>query len=618
MRSVVAVYDRTGALLQHAGHTAFAGEVSGVEERSALGSFPTARIIAAGSRTVVEVQNVQTFQRFDDGSWILCDSRIDNRGELLSTLTAESETDRRALDANLIFRAYRRWGGDCASHLIGDFRFIMWVQVRRCLVFSTDPAGVRSLFYAPSTNGVLVGAGLTQLRAAVAGGDSFDESYLAARLIVGWPVGDSTPFSAIKRLRSGHVLVASSCGVRVERYWEPSSGGTHDGVPNEHYWHRFRELLEESVRCRIRPGERVLCDLSGGLDSTSIVCIAGALQNLGLIEAASLNTVTQVFDDATNADERRWAGLVQKRVGLPQHTIEVDREHTLFADIPEAARDWDEPSFAIFARAITSEYQRIQHETSSTVLLTGMGAEAVCAASLFRPIYCADLVKRLDIQAFCQTIATWSRSTPQPLSNLILTSIIRPLFRPLHAALGPAAKLNPPWLNTRYIRQWRFFRQLTSDVIHSKATTVADRWQYMRLTTAEDQLLRGPLERSFDVRHPFLHKPLMDFAMTVPWPLKVQPQVTKALLRQAMIGVLPEEVRTRKGSSTGHAYYLAIARRWTEIEPLVRRPMLADVTGLEPKAFYSAALLARQGHSAHLPLYLTALALECWIRAHQR
>ena len=616
MRSVLAVYDRTGALLQHARHPAFT-TADGVADPLAAAEFPTARLLATGATADGAVRTSQEFRHFDDGSWILSESRIDNGSELSSKLGGASEMDRGASDATLIFRAYQRWEADCASHLVGDFRFIIWDAPRRRLVCATDPAGVRSLFYAPSANGVVVAAGLSRIRALVGGSDGFDESYLAARLIIGWPVGDSTPFAKIKRLRSGHVLVASSRGVDVKRYWDPSSAGAQDGAPSESYWQRFRELLEESVRCRIRPGERVLCDLSGGLDSTSVVCIAGALQQRGQTEAASLSAVTYVFDDATNADERRWAGLTQKRVGLPQHTIEVDREHTLFANLAEAARDWEEPSFAIFARAVVGEYQRIQRDTSSTVLLTGMGAEAVCAASLFHPIYCADFIKRLEIKPLWKTMAAWSKGTPQPLSNLILASILRPLFRPLHAALGPASKLNPPWLSAQYRSKWRFFPQLTSDVIRSKAVTVADRWQYLRLTTAEDQLLRGPLERSFDVRHPFLHRPLMDFAMTVPWPLKVQPQVTKALLRQAMIGVLPEEVRVRKGSSTGHAYYLAIARRWSEIEPLVRHPVLADLTGLEPKAFYSAALLARQGHSAHLPLFLTALALECWVRAHQ-
>jgi asparagine synthase (glutamine-hydrolysing) len=77
---------------------------------------------------------------------VVSDARLDNRAQLSATLGLEAQ-GRSTTDAELIAHAYRRWGVDCAAHLLGDFAFVVWDPAERRLLCIRDHMGARPLYY---------------------------------------------------------------------------------------------------------------------------------------------------------------------------------------------------------------------------------------------------------------------------------------------------------------------------------------------------------------------------------------------------------------------------------------------------------------------------------------
>ena len=144
---------------------------------------------------------------------------------------------------------------------------------------------------------------------------------------------------------------------------------------------------------------------------------------------------------------------------------------------------------------------------------------------------------------------------------------------------------------------------------------VADRWQVDRIGSITGLLLRGYLDRACDLRYPFLHRPLVELVLATPWHVKEVPGETKALLRRAMRGVLPEEVRQRtEDVSTGHAVYRGVGKEWPVLEQVADSSVLVDLGIVDRERLKNALHLARQGHARHLGGLLTTLVLDAWLQ----
>lgn len=540
---------------------------------------------------------------------IVFDGRVDNRKELTAELRGYgARGDSR--DIELIVAAYERWGTDCGSKLVGDFAFGLWDPMRRRLLCVRDPLGVRPLYVLLRNDLFCFATQLKQILAAIPQCPSFDLEFVADRLAHGVDRAgaDCTPYCGVSRLRPGHRLVAESNHVRFERYWTWQAQGAEVGRCGRGYVERFRDEFTKAVESRMRGSGRVWSDLSGGLDSSSIVGVAAQLS-----KPERLPTVSVVFGESTWSDERSWAAVVARAYGVEQHRVDGDICHP-WSRLREAVDYWEEPHAAIAFFGVHQQYGRLLAGIGTPILLTGIGAEVVVMNKRQVPVHLADLLRRGHLTSLGRELDCWQRVLNMPLSNVIWRYCLKPLVSRPSVSYERLPQTHA-WIEPWFARRWELRARARDAGMPRSQRSVADQWQVEMLGRIPGFLLRGYLEKACDIRYPFLHRPLVELALETPWSLKAVPGEPKALLRRAMVDVLPEEIRGRtQNASTDHAIYTGLRKEWPVLERLVASSMLVELGIVNRERLKNALHLARQGHAPDLPGLLSTLTLDAWLQ----
>lgn len=537
------------------------------------------------------------------------DGRIDNRKELIGDLSSHG-VDATSDDAGLVLAAYNAWGDHCSSRLIGDFAFGLWDGRARRLVCARDPLGVRPLYILVGENLVCFATQLRQLLAVCPRSQPIDMEYIADRLALGVnrPNAARTPYRGLSRLEPGHRLIAEYGRVRIERYWEWGDGGAAFGGNHQQHVEEFLHLFSDAVESRMIGADRVWMDLSGGLDSSSIVGVGA--RRCG---RPRLSTITVVFGESRVSDESEWAEAVARTVDVEPHDINGDARHP-FSQLTEAVQYWEEPHGAAAFFGVHERYARLMEGGGVPVLLSGIGAEAAVLGKQQEPVHFADLLRRARLVRLWRELDQWQRAMKKPLSNLAFRYGLRPLMcRPrISYAWTPGGHR---WITESFARTWNLRDRASHGNMPRTGRGIADQWHVEQIGWITGFLLRGYLEKACDIRYPFLHRPLVELALAMPWSLKAVPGEPKAILRRAMKGILPERVRRRtQNASTGHAAYNGLRKEWPVLEGIVDSSVLVELGAVDRERLRTALHLARQGHAPDLGGLLSTLTLDAWLQ----
>ena len=357
-------------------------------------------------------------------------------------------------------------------------------------------------------------------------------------------------------------------------------------------------------RC-LGTGGTVWAELSGGLDSSSIVALA---------QAPGFATMTFVWEDTPQSDERPWAEAVIEKYGLINHQVVCD--DLFFDGAAEEARHRNEPHFGILCHPMIRAESELLRARGVDVLLSGARAESVVLGDWASPLHLADMVRSLRLGAFAKELLRWQKGAHRPLANLLLEFVLRPLLgRRSYLRSSEDAGALSPWIDAAFAHRMKL-RERTRKARADKAFhSIAQQLQYEQLARSEQMISRGFVEWSCEIRHPFLYRPLVELALSIPWEQKVSPWEAKPLLRRALGDRLPDQVRNRRGGAgPGPSMYKAFAKRWGAIEPLVRSSRLVSMGFIDSAEFTRAAELVRFGAAHQFVAFLSCLAFEYWLR----
>lgn len=260
---------------------------------------------------------------------LVADARLDNRAELLGALgrTVERVAKPRGgivTDAEILLAAYLEWGDACAEKLRGDFAFAVWDEASGTVFAARDVFGVRPFYYAYEPGERLLFA--TEAKAILATGlvpADIDEIN-AAFLIAGCREDVTRTFyEHIKPLPGGHTMRVSSGSLSVNRYFELRPAPLRQDLEDEDYAASFRAALTEAVRCRVRSVFPVSTQLSGGLDSTAVACLARDVLREEQ-DAPRIPAFTLAFDRFAASDERKFALAAVAQGGFDYHPVPAD------------------------------------------------------------------------------------------------------------------------------------------------------------------------------------------------------------------------------------------------------------------------------------------------------
>lgn len=233
-------------------------------------------------------------------SRLVFDGRLDNRDVLIDALGLQAAHARRLGDGSLLMAALERWGTDACARLVGAFAFAWWDEVTHRLVLAVDATGGRALFVHDDGRRLCFA---TRPLAVLAFPDverRIDDESMAHLLLGRAMPADATPFRGVFRLPAAGMLVWRGGCRSVGRYWRPDLGRRIRYRDPREYVEAAREVLDRVVAASLRSAGPVVCQLSGGLDSTAVAATAARLRHPGV-----LHTLTAFPDPAAPLPSER-------------------------------------------------------------------------------------------------------------------------------------------------------------------------------------------------------------------------------------------------------------------------------------------------------------------------
>ena len=476
-----------------------------------------------------------------DGAHVLCfNGEIYNYRELALQLQAEGVAFATHSDSEVLLAAYRHWGESCLERFNGMFAFAIWDSRRRVLFCARDRFGEKPFLFV-SRPDLFAFASEYKALLALDGVDAGIDLTRLGRFLVtskeGLDTGRTTVFPAISQLLPGECLTLDldGLGVAIRRYWTlvPQTLASTD--PDE-IVAAFGDLLRDSVALRLRSDVPVGSCLSGGLDSSAIVCLARRI----LGDERPYHVFIGRFP-GTTADEWAYASQVVEATGATPHVVE-----------PDPARLVDELDQFIWLNELpvgsTSQYAqwsvfRLAREQGITVLLDGQGADELLAGyeQYFNPYLAACRAQGLDggdaavreryPMALDSAATGFKRRLPlglkRWLSGLSGRGSDVALGLAPEALGGIAAGFETP-----------------AGLDPLRAALYRDSFQ-THLPTLLRYGDRNSMAHSREVRLPFCDHRIAEMAFSAPLPLLMGGAQTKRLIRESMRGILPEGVRTR-------------------------------------------------------------------------
>src|SRR6266851_2335656 len=259
------------------------------------------------------------------GAIFTWDGRLDNRADLIRQL--RDVLTIASTDVQIVAAAYEYWGSDCFAILIGDWALSLWDPHTRSLILAKDPIGTRHLYYSLDNDQVTWSTILDPL--VLLAGKTFA---LCEEYIAGWfsffPAVHLTPYVGIHSVPPSSSVLIRNGKQTISKYWDFDPDKKIRYRTDAEYEEHFRAVFADAVRRRLRSDSPILAELSGGMDSSSIVCMADTIIARGSAETPRLDTLSYYNDSEPNWDERPYFTKVEEKRGRTGCHIDVSKQES--------------------------------------------------------------------------------------------------------------------------------------------------------------------------------------------------------------------------------------------------------------------------------------------------
>jgi len=382
----------------------------------------------------------------DLGMVITWDGRLDNREELTRQLggaLAPTWTD-----LSIVASAYEKWNTGSFQKIIGDWALSIWNPGDRSLTLARDFAGTRQLFYSVQKDHATWCTILDPLLLLAGHSFKLEEEYIA-----GWlshfPSCELTPYIGIRSVAPASFVRIESKNQSITRFWDFNPSNSIRYRTDQEYEDHFRFVLSESVRRRVRSDSTVMSELSGGMDSSSIACIADTVIKQGAGDAVELDTISYYDDSEPNWDERPYFTKVEEKLRKQGHHIDVGHQNPFRFDT-DVNRLMANPTSAEFSQEARGLFQAAMLSSGSRVLLSGTGGDEVTGGVPTPLPELQDLIARARLKRLAHQLKAWALNKRIPWIHLLSAAAAG--FLP-STVIRPPKHLRPaPWINKKFIK----------------------------------------------------------------------------------------------------------------------------------------------------------------------
>lgn len=488
------------------------------------------------------------------------DGRLDNRDDLLLRLRDSLPSD--TSNAAIACAVYERWGTDGLVHLIGDWSLVLRDRINHMTVLASDFAGVRPLYYHIRTGRVLWSNQLQSLVEATKISE-LDGHYIAGFLTLGgYP--HRTPYKEIYSVPPGHAVCVSPDKTTIRRFWELPIGDVIRYRSEHQYEEQLRALFSEAVATRLQTKSPVLVELSGGLDSSSVICMANHLLRSAAVNTPRLNSVSFVWH---NSLDEPFIREVESHCG-------IDGVHISTHDVPLIAEAQVGGAMPEAVQPLRASIAATAHRFGAQTILTGQNGDLVTGNWFDDSLQVAGSLRRFQPgRAWAEALA-WSKILRRPIYDVLW----RAFQAALPSALAPAAlyatadgSYAPHSTETSLLPGFCQHTGLSEPVSFCSKTWMQApperrKYFYNLSLTLETRQLQAPEPlQHLDYTHPFGHRPLVEFLMSVPAAMLCRPGEPRRLMRSAFAELWPRKLRDRRSKGSFSAPWQQALRQLARV-----------------------------------------------------
>ncbi|MCI0721501.1 MAG: asparagine synthase-related protein, partial [Acidobacteria bacterium] len=546
-----------------------------------------------------------------NGNVMLWDGRLDNRSELLEQLNGAFFPA--GTDVAIVMAAYEQWETDCFRRLIGDWALSVWDAREQVVLLAKDFVGSRHLHYSISRERVEWCTVLDPLVLLAGHSFALSEEYVAG-YIGHFPPDHVTPYLGIDSVPAGAYVKVRKGTATVRNYWQFQQNERIRYHTDAEYEEHFRSVFAQSIRRRLRSDAPILAELSGGMDSSSIVCMADVLIARGEAETPRLDTVSYYDDKEPNWDERPYFVKVEEKRGRKGCHVDMGQQ-TSFAEPMDGRYFCPLPGASKAGLEFEERRVACMESAKNRVLLSGIGGDE-CLGGVPTPIpELCDLMVQGRLIQLARQLKTWSLVKKRPWAHLLFEALGE--FLPPSVTQRFKKKRIAPWLHPQFVRHHQ-----AALLDSGPRTRLARGLPSYQSNVNALAALRRQLGNSipsivgcYDVSYPCLDRDLIEFLYSIPRDQILRPGQRRSLMRRALVGITPDEILNRKRKAyVSRRPLMDIEMAWPSLVLLSERS-LSDALGITDRARFAEALqAARQGHAPHLVWLVRMLKLELWLQ----
>ncbi|MDE2111504.1 MAG: asparagine synthase (glutamine-hydrolyzing) [Alphaproteobacteria bacterium] len=528
----------------------------------------------------------QPFKAVDDDVWTVFNGEIYNYLELRELLIRSGCAFVTESDTEVLVAAYRKWGARCVDHFVGMYAFVIWDRCNERMFAARDRFGIKPLYFTNGASGLAFGSEIKQLIGLQGPNNRLNYArtydYLSAGLT---DHSHETMFEGICQIGAGEYLDLDlgtwQPGVSIvpTRYYRMPHGVSH-GLNRKEAAAKFHDLMQDSVRIHLRADVPVGACLSGGLDSSTLVCL---MTNELKASNRPVHTFGACFEEK-EADERPFMDEVISHTGAEFCYVYLSPSD-FSASAAKVTYHQDEPfgstsmlaQWHVFAAAQAADIK---------VMLDGQGADEQLAgyhAGFVQYVnHLVSMGRWIEIARVFIQRKLWHGVTLKTQFNTHfmhrIPRSIRPIFEAFRA--NPVLDSEDRWLNSDAMLPHRMASNIASEAIKREAPDDLDRLcQSLMETDSLGHLLRyedrNAMAHSIEARVPFLDHRLVEFCLGLGNDFKMSGGNTKNVLRDAMRGILPETIRRRRDKRG----FTTPEQRWfrTSLRPFIENGIEATL-----------------------------------------
>lgn len=451
-------------------------------------------------------------------------------------------------DTEVILAAYQKWGTDCLKYFNGMWAFAIYDKKKDLIFASRDRLGVKPFYYLFDKEKFLFASEIKGILAHPEVKATPNQKIIWDYLITGFlDHSEDTFFRGIKELRGGHYLVLDRGKLQIKKYWDLKKEELE--ISDTGAIEKFQSLFFDAVRLRLRSDVPIGTCLSGGLDSSAIVCVINQfLKKEKITEVGQWQkTFSAVYGrNFPEADEEKYIREVIRQTKAKSYLTRPSADK-LKREIRKLVYYQEQPFSTTSIYAQWNVF-RLTASKKIKVMLDGQGADELLAGYTgYFGLYFIDLLKRGKIWLFFKEFVLAAKNH-RPFGPILKDIFVRGLKA---AWMGDAVtrlfqRINPAYraFKPEFLHEFKsaprvvFSRSYFRNALYNSLI--------MNLSSLLRYEDRNSMAFAIESRVPFLDYRLVEFIFSLASSDKIRNGQTKWIMREALKGVLPEKIRTRQ------------------------------------------------------------------------